>query len=361
MTPPDSLSNGGLGAPARKLLRAGILGRSSTAAAMPEPALLAVRLTAASMLIMTLKAGSVFVAAPGALQAPMRTALYGVLLLLVAGWSPRIGCLLAGLMLVIGAGSLQQAGVLWCGFMLLVAGLCHRQAGARPLQWLAAAAFAIAGWTTFWGLGESARPPLRLAVLLCSQSVAAMLLFPRCHLAGVWGAALLCSAQVVLLGRPFSLLELGLLAALPAFLRFPETPFEVIYDGECGLCDWWRRALSRLDSSRVFHWRSLHSERARALPISASQAAARIHLIAGREVHAGFQAVRRILVYLPAFWIAIFAALALAPSGAACSWLIAALMVWFSPLMHPIGEAAYDWIARNRGRLGRVRACVLKP
>jgi predicted DCC family thiol-disulfide oxidoreductase YuxK len=34
-----------------------------------------------------------------------------------------------------------------------------------------------------------------------------------------------------------------------------------------------------------------------------------------------------------------------------CDGLFAALVLLFSPLIYPVGEAAYEWVARNRYRL----------
>ena len=76
-------------------------------------------------------------------------------------------------------------------------------------------------------------------------------------------------------------------------------------------------------------------------------------LVADGRVYTGFRAFRAMLLYNPAVYLA--AAVALAAVGlwtaAVRDGLFGVLIVLLSPLFYPPGEAAYDWVARNRHRL----------
>ena len=77
----------------------------------------------------------------------------------------------------------------------------------------------------------------------------------------------------------------------------------------------------------------------------------RLHVVIdGREIRSGFAAFKRMLLANPATYF--FFAVAVLASGWVSagfrSLVIAALVAFFFPLFSPIGEAAYNWIARNR-------------
>ncbi len=142
------------------------------------------------------------------------------------------------------------------------------------------------------------------------------------------------------------------LAAVPlAFLRWPKKPLEVIYDGDCGFCDWTRRWIGRVDFDGAFAWWPFQSGHGDAYGISRERASGRLQLVtASGAVLEGFHAVRRMLVYLSVTWLALFAFTAVAP--ATLRWiLVCAALFFFSPLANPAGVRVYDWVARNRHRI----------
>jgi predicted DCC family thiol-disulfide oxidoreductase YuxK len=140
-------------------------------------------------------------------------------------------------------------------------------------------------------------------------------------------------------------------AATLVFLRWPGKPLEVIYDGDCGFCDWTRRWLARIDFDGIFHWLPFQSGHGGAHGISPERASHRLQLVTVTgSVLEGFHAVRRMLVYIPLAWLILFALAAMAPSG--LRWSVAGTAVFFfSPLANFPGVALYDWIARNRHRI----------
>ncbi|HUQ92674.1 MAG TPA: DUF393 domain-containing protein [Bryobacteraceae bacterium] len=134
---------------------------------------------------------------------------------------------------------------------------------------------------------------------------------------------------------------------------------EVIFDGDCGFCDWCRQRISRLDTCKIFDWHPYQSGRGQAYGIAPEAAAQRIHLVLknGRVLQ-GFHAIRRMFLYLPLPWIILFSIIALAHYWWLRTALVIAILFFYSPLMNPIGVAAYDWVARNR-RLFPGRTCKI--
>lgn len=202
---------------------------------------------------------------------------------------------------------------------------------------------------------------VRASCLLLGGSVLVGLLVSR---AGVWNIAWLCALMLLMAGcytGAESKLYRWLVRLVP-LLRWPERPLEVIYDGECGFCDWSRAVMVRLDMDHVFSWLPYQTGRGQAVSISKEQASARLHLIERGGVLSGFSAVRRMLIYLPVFWLALCVLFALAPPLFAMLWrsvVVGAALIFYSPLMNPVGNAAYDFVARHRHRIFRGRACRL--
>jgi hypothetical protein len=86
----------------------------------------------------------------------------------------------------------------------------------------------------------------------------------------------------------------------------------------------------------------------------------RPYLVAADRVYGGFRAFRAMLLYNPAVYLLTYIVLA-APGPRDSSFrnvLVAILLVLFSPLFTPIGEALYRVLARNRHRLAADSHCV---
>ena len=100
----------------------------------------------------------------------------------------------------------------------------------------------------------------------------------------------------------------------------------VIYDGDCGLCRASRRFCEALDWLRSFAWVSSDDPAVERYGVPRLALLERLYLVQGVRQWSGFAAVRRILLRLPLA----------APFG------VVAL------LMTPIGERAYNFVARRR-------------
>jgi hypothetical protein len=79
------------------------------------------------------------------------------------------------------------------------------------------------------------------------------------------------------------------------------------------------------------------------------------------RIEAGYAAFRKMLLYNPLTYFFLYGLLTERqfPGFHYRKWLAMALVLLFSPLMNPVGEAVYDWIAKNRHRIPGGRFCPL--
>ncbi len=187
------------------------------------------------------------------------------------------------------------------------------------------------------------------AMALISFAIAAGLLSRRFFPLAIWAALVLHCAWA--LGVvPAGAMSYAVLACYLVFAAWPTAPLVVIYDGECGFCNLSRQWVSRADFDRIYDWRPFQSGVGAAYGIPTPALEEKVHAIAAGRVYAGFRAFRAMTLFNPAVYLT--AAVVLAALGVwAPAWrdgLFAALVVLFSPLAYPLGEAAYNWVARNR-------------
>ena len=103
------------------------------------------------------------------------------------------------------------------------------------------------------------------------------------------------------------------------------------YDGGCGLCNGAKRWLSRLDVLHRIEWTPCQTLEAPPAGLTWDDLDRCAWVDEGRgRLHGGFYAMRLLTLSLPPL-------------------LPLALLMWL-PGMHLAGEAAYDWVARNRYR-----------
>jgi predicted DCC family thiol-disulfide oxidoreductase YuxK len=205
---------------------------------------------------------------------------------------------------------------------------------------------------------ESALPPGVLmratdwAMALISLGLAAGFLVRRLFPLAIWVAIALHCAWAVVAG-PLDVLSYAILACYLVFVAWPPEPLVVIYDGECGFCNLTRQWVSRADFDRLYDWWPFQSDIGETYGIPQKALEEKVHVVADGRVHTGFRAFRAMLLYNPAVYLAIAVALAAVGlwTAAVRDGLFGVLVVLLSPLFYPPGEAAYDWVARNRHRL----------
>jgi predicted DCC family thiol-disulfide oxidoreductase YuxK len=305
--------------------------------------------------------------------------------------SVRLSSLLLGLTILVGiAASKAYFGnnKFFCGCVLFLTGL--QPPGKKPwlLRWQLAIVYFGAGlnkaldadWHSgqffeYWATHRvqnhlyiwAARwlPPMALARLMCWTTIGTELglsagfLVPRLYPLAIWGNLLFQSALLLFTGTTFTMFFYAMTAASLAFVEWPRSPLLVIYDGDCGFCNRTKEWIERLDLEGRFEWEPLQTGAARRYGITDEAVQQRLHLVAGEKIYAGFAAFQKMLLYNPVFYFAAAVLLAAPPARASlyrdCVVLI--LLAFFFPLFSPIGEAAYNLVARNRHRLSAQPTC----
>lgn len=213
---------------------------------------------------------------------------------------------------------------------------------------------------------EPLLPPLVLAktmswvTIITELALSVVLLIRSLYPLGIWLSILLHSGMLLFTGSTFTLFFYGMTAAMLAFVDWPTEPITVIYDGDCGFCDATRRFFERLDPDHQFRWFPSQRTVLEKFGISEDMARDRVYLVAGDRVLGGFRAFRSMLLYNPAAYVVTYVVLA-APGPRDSTFrnvLVAILLVLFSPLFTPVGEAIYRILARNRHRLGPNGQCM---
>jgi predicted DCC family thiol-disulfide oxidoreductase YuxK len=205
---------------------------------------------------------------------------------------------------------------------------------------------------------EAALPPGRVpqiadwGLAMISFALATGFLVRRLHPSAIWFALLLHCVWALISG-PLPMLAYAMLGFYLVFAPWPLEPLVVIYDGECGFCNLTRQWVSKADCEGIYDWQPFQSGTGAKYGISEKAAEQKVHVVAGDRIYSGFRAFRVMALYNPAVYLAV-AVLLVAPgivAPAIRDWLFLALVLLLSPLFYPVGEAAYDWVARNRYRL----------
>jgi predicted DCC family thiol-disulfide oxidoreductase YuxK len=179
--------------------------------------------------------------------------------------------------------------------------------------------------------------------------IALCFLFRRTRGLGIWLGLLLVVGMNFLTQRTFGVFFYALPVSYLAFVTWPGTGILVLYDRDCGFCTRTRRIMERCDIDKQFSWQpfqqaeDLHG-------ISGEELRHRLHVIAGQKKYSGFAAFKMIALYNPiTYFLMLLPLLPLQPWYSNYrSWLAVSLLLFFSPLFAPIGEAAYARVARNR-------------
>ncbi len=134
----------------------------------------------------------------------------------------------------------------------------------------------------------------------------------------------------------------------------------MIWDGDCGFCATSRKWVEVFDFGRQLVWRTYQSGAGTALGISEEQARQRLYVAYGGRTWSGFAAFKKIVLWNPAWHLLLWGVLILPGLNAVLrDGMAVAVLLAFSPLCSPIGNAAYDLVARNRHRLMPNSTCGL--
>lgn len=185
-------------------------------------------------------------------------------------------------------------------------------------------------------------------------------LVPQLYRYAIWGGILFHSALLISTGYTFGMFFYAMLLSYLAFVQWPSAPMAVLYDADCGLCERTRRLFEKFDFERAFGWVALQNAGARE-GIPEEKLRARLHVAVGDKVYSGFAGFKIMLLYNPVTYF-VFGVLLTLPEPAGFlyrRWIAAAILVVFSPVFAPVGESAYEFIARHRYQLSRV--CAIPP
>ena len=212
-------------------------------------------------------------------------------------------------------------------------------------------------------------PHLLAGKLLCWFTIAAELatslgLFIKKFLPfALWANILFQASLLEFTGSTFTMFFYGMQAATLMFITWPRH-LEVIYDGDCGLCNKLRQIVTRLDFDSVLIWHPYQSGAGDKYRITLEALEKRMHVVVDRhQVFSGFRAFKQIMFFQAWFWLATTALIAL-PPDAWSTWrriIVGLTVAVFLPVFNPIGELVYNWVARNRHRIVPNSTCGLNP
>jgi predicted DCC family thiol-disulfide oxidoreductase YuxK len=175
------------------------------------------------------------------------------------------------------------------------------------------------------------------------------LLFRRTRIWAIWIGLLLSLGMNVLTERTFGVFFYLMPICYLAFADWPRSAATVLYDGDCGLCARTRKVMERLDIEGMFDWKPFQqASDLHGIPQEALRQ--RLYVVTEKKKYSGFAAFRIMALYNPLTYFAILVTL-LGPQALYFHHrsLVAAFFVFlFSPFFVPIGQAAYDVVARNR-------------
>jgi len=191
-----------------------------------------------------------------------------------------------------------------------------------------------------------------LTILIELGLVATFLIRPLFEL-GIWGNLVFRFGLLVLTCSSFTMYYYAPLAASLAFVYWPEERPVVLYDGNCGFCQWIQRWWERLDFERFLEWVPIQAGASARFGIAEGALQEHLHLVVGEDVLTGFAAFKRMILYSPLFYFTMVVLLVLPVR----SWVAVLTLAFFFPPFAPAGEAVYRLVARNRHRLGSERRC----
>lgn len=204
---------------------------------------------------------------------------------------------------------------------------------------------------------DSVLPALVTAKAFCWSTIgielvlAVLMLLPALAMTSIWISALFQAALLLFTGDTFNLFHYAMQASLLAFVTWPKEPVTVIWDGMCGFCAKSKAWMERFDFDRVLHWAPFQSGIGSRWGLPPDQLEKHMYSVSDDAVRKGYDAWRAMVVWLPAFWYAALLALIFAATANGRRVVTIALLLLLTPLSNRIGEAVYDWVARNRNRL----------
>jgi predicted DCC family thiol-disulfide oxidoreductase YuxK len=209
------------------------------------------------------------------------------------------------------------------------------------------------------GSGKLFEADWQLAAFL-EMFLCAGLLIPRTRHLAVWLSVLFQCWQLLFGGQTLAMFFV-MQASMLAFVPWPREAV-AIYDGGCGFCERSRRWMEWIDRERLIHWAPWQSGIGARWNIDTADLMRRMYVVLdGSHVASGFRAWKLMLLANPLTHF-LLALLTAAPPASWTQWRAAVAvtaLAFFFPPFNFIGEAAYNYVARNRHRIGAQSACAV--
>jgi len=179
---------------------------------------------------------------------------------------------------------------------------------------------------------------------------------------GIWGNLVLHSSMLFFTGSTFTMFFYAMTASMLAFASWPARPMLVIFDGDCGFCALTKGWVERLDLEQMLEWRPYQSGVGLRYGITDTDANKRLYLVNGDRIYSGFSAFKMMVLCNPISYLLTYTVLAAPGSGDSRfrNIVVAVLLVLFSPLFQPVGDALYALVARNRRSLVANSNCSIE-
>jgi predicted DCC family thiol-disulfide oxidoreductase YuxK len=300
----------------------------------------------------------------------------------------RLSCLILGgtiLLAVVSSRAYYGNNKTFCGLILFLTGLYHPAWG----PWLVRAQVIIiyfgAGLNKLldpdWQSGvffehwagvrlhhpaylfvASVLPALVLGKIMCWGTIVTELglsiafTMRRLYPLAIWVSLLFHSSLLLFTGSTFTMFFYAMQASMLAFAPWPQPKMLAIWDGDCGFCSLTKKWFERLDLEGLLEWRTWQSGVGRLYGISDAALGERLHLVAEGKIYSGFHAFQIMLLYNPLTYFVMVVLIA-GPYPRIAAGL---LLAFFLPVFRPVGEAAYNLVARNRNRLMPNSSCQVQ-
>jgi predicted DCC family thiol-disulfide oxidoreductase YuxK len=316
---------------------------------------------------------------------------FGAALALLFNRNVRTSALLLGgviILCVVASKAYYGNNKLFCGVFLLLAGL--QKPGQEPwlLRWQVALVYLGAAlnkwldpdWQTgqffeHWGRVRleqpffiwlsDALPPLAAGKIFCWTALATEtalgvgFLFRRAWPFAIWLGILFHTGAMWFTGSVFTMFYYAMLASYLVFAPWPKERLLVLYDGDCGFCETTRRFFERLDFDRIYDWQPFQGGAGDRWGIARTALENAAHVVASGKIYAGVRAFHAITLFNPLMYFILAVLLTLPGDGPSIfRHVLAGLVIaLYFPLFWPVGEAAYQLVARNRHRLPGEKTC----
>jgi hypothetical protein len=201
-------------------------------------------------------------------------------------------------------------------------------------------------------------PPLLLSMLISWASfvtelaLAATLLIRRLGPLPIWIGLAFHTGMLVLTGLTFHMFYFAATASYLAFITWPQERMTLTYDEECGLSRKLHKLFSAVDLEKRVNWVAFqHSDRDQ-WNMSVNPLRECLCLQAGNKQYSGFAALQMLMLFNPLTYFALVILLRIPDVLDQRRWIALAALLFFSPVMRPVGELAYRLMSRkSRGTL----------